>query len=198
MLNHLPFQRLADMAEGRPSSGESAQEEQAHLSSCRQCAAKLKELENVIGLMRTDKAEDASPELLASAVNLFRSRVAPQKPTLVERIVAALSFDSFQMSPVYGVRSGQAAARQLLYTAGENDLDLRIAPSGDRWVVSGQVLGAECSGGQIELEGSYGAERAELNEQCEFRLPAVPSGSYRLRLRLTNQEIEIPQLELKA
>ena len=33
--------------------------------------------------------------------------------------------------------------------------------------------------------------RAELNEQCEFRLPLVPVRSYRLRRRLADTEVEI-------
>jgi hypothetical protein len=198
IFNHLPFEKLADLAEGRLLADEQAKAE-AHASDCPRCAAKLTELERVVHLMRADESFDAPPELLARAVNLFRPRaVAHQAPSFVERIVAALSFDSLQMRPAYGVRSGQAAARQLLYSAGENDIDLRVAPSGEEWVVSGQVLGTDCAGGEIELKGALGEARAALNEQCEFRLPPVPSGTYSLRLRLTNTEVEVPELQLRA
>ena len=199
IFTHLPFAKLADMAEGRLASDERTKSLE-HVSACSRCSKELASLEHVIGLMRTDMAEDAPAAVVSRAVNLFRSRAAAtaSEPSLVKRILAALSFDSLQMSPVYGVRSGQPAARQLLYSAGENDLDLRVTPSGEAWVVSGQVLGAECAGGKIELEGASGVSHAELNDQCEFRLPPVPAGSYHLRLRIADTEVEVPELELKA
>jgi hypothetical protein len=197
MLNHLTFAKLANLAEGRLSSNEQ-EASSAHLATCSHCTSKLNNLKTVVGLMRTDRAEDAPDELVSRAINLFRSRaVASKQPSLVKRIVAALSFDSLQMSPAYGVRSGQSSARQLLFVAGDYDLDLRITQSGEAWNVSGQVFGEECVGGKIELEGET-AIQVDLNNQCEFTMAAVPAGSYQLRLRLPNLEVEIPQLELRA
>jgi anti-sigma factor RsiW len=196
MLNHLTFAKLADLVEGRLSSNEQVASN-THLATCSRCAAELDNLKTVVSLMRTDRAEDAPYELVSHAINLFRSRAASRQPSLVKRIVAALSFDSLQMSPAFGVRSGQAAARQLLFVAGEYDLDLRITQSGETWNVSGQVFGEECVGGKIELEGDT-AIQADLNNQCEFTMAAIPAGSYQLRLRLPNLEVEIPQLELRA
>src|SRR4051812_30297858 len=124
MFNHLPFEKLADLAEGRLSPEERATL-QSHISSCSPCAEKLSGLESVIVIMRNDEGEDAPNALISGAINLFRSRSTLKEPSLSKRIAAALSFDSFQMSPAYGVRSGQTQARQLLYSAGEYDLDLR-------------------------------------------------------------------------
>jgi hypothetical protein len=101
-------------------------------------------------------------------------------------------------TPAYGVRSGQSAARQMLYSAGDNDLDLRVTPSGEAWVVSGQVLGSECAGGQVRLQSETDETAAPLNELCEFTLPPVPSGSYTLRVRFKDMEVEVPDLELRA
>lgn len=194
---HLPFEKLADMAENRLLTSERAAAE-AHVSGCSRCSAQLARVEQTITLMRTDKAEDAPRHAVASALNLFRTRTAvASEPSLVQRVLAALSFDSTQLTPAYGVRSGQATARQLLYSAGENDIDLRVQSSGEAWVVSGQVLG-ECAGGNIRLEGTAAQVEAGLNELCEFTLPAVPAGSYTLRLRLNEVEVEVPELRLGA
>jgi hypothetical protein len=200
IFKHLPFAELADLAEGRlaPEVRTASLE---HVNACSRCSSKLSRIEQVISMMRTDEGEDAPPALVSQAINLFRARAARDaSPSLARRILAALSFDSLQMSPAYGVRSGQAAARQLLYSAGENDLDLRVTRSGEEWVVAGQLLGADCEGraGSVELQGAETTVGAELNEQCEFRLPAVSSGSYQLRVRLGDELIEIPELELKA
>jgi anti-sigma factor RsiW len=194
MSQHIPFAQLAELAEGRLLP-EERERVRAHLDACQQCSGQLATLDQVINLMRTDMSEDAPRDAQAYAVGLFRARAARRQPSPVERVLAALSFDSLRAAPAFGVRSGQAAARQLLYSAGEHDLDLRIVQSGDKWVVSGQVLG-QCAGGRVELEGAGKTATAELNDQCEFALSPVPGGSYTLHLRLADAEIEVPEIIL--
>jgi hypothetical protein len=198
--NHLPFKKLADLAEGRLPSNERPQVVE-HISACHRCATELTRLEKLIALMRTDKAEEAPQEIIARAVSLFRSRraraVTPEL-SLPQRLLAVLSFDSLQTSAAYGIRSSQAAARQLLYVVGDYDIDLRVAPAGAAWVISGQVFGPNCTGGRIEVEGNERAEQLDLSEQCEFALPPLPTGNYQLRLRLSSAEIEMPELKVGA
>lgn len=194
---HIPFGKLADLAEKRAAANERTASI-AHLSSCAVCSQQVERLEHVLGLMTTDTATDAPRDVLAYALNIFSENA--REPSLLKRIVAALSFDSSSnLAPAFGVRSGQATSRQLLYSADENDIDLRITPEQENWIVAGQVLGEDCVGGRIELEGQSGQlTAADLNDLCEFRLPPVPAGSYTVRLRLGNVEVEIPQLELRA
>lgn len=193
---HLPFEKIADLAEGRLTNDERAGA-QAHLAGCSRCSSQLTRMEQTINLMRADETQDAPRDVLSSVVNLFRQRAAVKEPSLVRRVLAALNFDSTTLAPAYGVRSGLATARQMLFSAGDNDLDLRLTQSGEAWVVSGQVLG-ECTGGRIELVGTEAEVSGELNELCEFTLPAVPAGSYTLRLHLSEVEVEIPELQLRA
>ena len=196
---HIPFARLADLAEGRLSAEEAA-EERAHLAGCTACSAQAAQVGHLAALMRADASEDAPAELVASVVRMFRARRAGAgEPGLLRRLVAALTFDSSSLRPAFGVRSGQAApARQMLFSAGELDVDLRLAAGGDGWTVTGQVLGA-CGGGEVELaSGGETPARAALNELCEFTLPPVAEGVYTLRLRLDGAEVEIPELGLKA
>lgn len=195
---HIAFERLADLAEGRLKEAE-RREALAHTRSCERCSAELARLESVINLMRTDESLDAPRDLVFAAKNLFKARAAESRQkSLASRILAALSFDSgAQLTPAFGLRSGQSTARQLLYSAGESDLDLRLTPAeDDTWVVSGQVLG-ECYGGEVELQSADGTKSvAELNEVCEFRFEPVSAGSYTLRLRLGEMEIEVPELKI--
>jgi anti-sigma factor RsiW len=198
---HIPFARLADMAEGRLSA-EDSDEERAHLSACTRCAGEADRLGRLATLMRADTSEDAPPEVLAGVVRMFRARTAgAAEPGLLRRLVAALTFDSSGLRPAFGVRSGQPApARQLLFSAGNFDVDLRLAPGTEGWTVSGQVLGP-CRGGEVEAVAADGsvAARATLNDLCEFTLlPPVAGGTYTLRLRLEDTEIEIPELSLEA
>jgi hypothetical protein len=192
---HIPFAKLADMAEDQLLRDELASST-AHVSACSSCAGKLDRLQQLIRLMRTDDAEGAPRDVIAHALNIFRQRAGMSEPSMLRRIVAALSFDSLKAAPAFGVRSGQATSRQLLFEAEGHDLDLRFLPQGEEWVVAGQVLGSGCAGGHVELLGETGSAATELNDLCEFKLSAVPSGSYRLRLRLEGVEVEVPQLEL--
>jgi anti-sigma factor RsiW len=197
---HIPFARLADLAEGRLSAEEAALE-RAHLAGCTSCAGQAAQLGHLTALMRADAAEDAPPELIASVVGMFRARRAgAEERGLLRRLVAALTFDSSSLQPAFGVRSGQAApARQLLFSAGELDIDLRLAQGSEGWTVSGQVLGP-CRGGEVEVLNAEGsaAARSTLNELCEFTLAPVAEGAYALRLRLDDAEVEIPELSLRA
>ena len=198
---HIAFERIADMVEGRIPAEETAGE-RAHLASCARCSAQARELERVTTVMRADTSEDAPRDLVFGAIRLFHSRRTESAPGLLRRIVAALAFDSSTRTPAFGVRSGQAApARQLLFGAGDFDVDLRLAAGEEGWTVSGQVLGP-CEGGRVEAFASgaqdEAAARASLNDLCEFTLPPVPEGVYALRLRLNDTEIEIPELSLTA
>src|SRR4051812_6595198 len=198
---HIAFERLADIVEGGLSAEDTAAE-RAHLASCARCSTQAKGLARVTNVMRADTSVDAPRDLVFNAIQLFHSRRTESAPGLLRRIVAALAFDSSSRTPAFGVRSGQTApARQLLFGAGDFDVDLRLAAGEEGWTVSGQVLGP-CEGGRVEAFASgaqhEAAARASLNDLCEFTLPPVPEGVYALRLRLNDTEIEIPELSLKA
>ncbi|MGH9942917.1 MAG: hypothetical protein ACRD9R_11240 [Pyrinomonadaceae bacterium] len=207
---HVPFTVLADLAEGLAPAARAA-EARAHLEACAHCAAALGRLRRAVELMRSDRSEDAPSHAIVSAVSLFRRRRATDvaAETIAaavagaRRLVAALTFDSHTMSPAFGIRAGQPqTARQLLFNAGENDLDLRITPgAGETWVVAGQVLGSSCvggeSGGSVVLSGHEETAETALDQLCEFKLPSVSAGTYSLSLTLPGEiEVVVPALEL--
>lgn len=147
-------------------------------------------------LMKADQSVDAPRDLISYATSVFRRQPRSQ-PSVLRRVVAALSFDSSSnLSPSFAVRSSQSHSRQFIYSAEGHDIDLRISGEADQWVVSGQVLGGDCSGGTVNLENENGTSATTMNDLCEFRLPGVSNGRYDLRFRLPNLEIEISQLNL--
>ena len=189
----VPFARLADLVEGRLAPAERA-ETQAHVGACRRCAERVAQLEKAVTLMRTDDSADAPRASVAAVLGLFRARRA-DAPSLVGRIVAALTFDSARLAPAFGVRSSRPTdSRQLTYTAGEHDIDLRLTRAAEGWAITGQVLG-DCAGGRA---GVAGGESVELNELCEFSLGPLPAGSYSLMLDLPGALVEIPEISLEA
>jgi hypothetical protein len=193
------FARLVDLVEGRLTAAEQ-DETRGHVAACARCSGQVTQLERVTKLMRTDATVDAPRDVLASAVSLFRA--AGRAPSLVGRVIATLSFDSARARPAFGVRSGASPAgtRQLLFSAGANDIDLRLARGEQGWTVSGQVLGAGAGAGRVELEGvGEGSSKAEaqMSESSEFSLPPVPEGQYRLLLHLPGEDVQVPELDLR-
>ncbi|HEY2962029.1 MAG TPA: hypothetical protein VGJ37_06405 [Pyrinomonadaceae bacterium] len=147
--------------------------------------------------MRSDTAENAPVPLIQFARNIFRAAPAvSQEPSLLKTIVATLTFDSLTTAPAFGIRSQSSAGRQLIYSAGTADIDVRVSRNNEEWQISGQVLGASCTSGEVDLEGDGFSALAKLNELCEFSFGIVPDGTYKISVRLPDFLVETPPLKL--
>jgi anti-sigma factor RsiW len=191
---HIPFTRLVDLVEGRLTSGEQIEMRQ-HLLACPVCAAEVAWLDRVIGLMRADTAEQPPAHAVAAAKRLLRPPTQSAGHAARQQLMAMLQFDSARTPVALGRRAGAQTERQLLFAVSSYLLDLRFAPHGALWVVSGQLLGAD-DGRQVELDGPAGTTRVALNDLSEFALPPSPAGNYTLRLQLTDLDITIVGLEV--
>lgn len=189
--SHISLEILADIAEDR-AAGAVLEAALAHVATCSECDNTLHRLRQLIRTMNSDREADAPRDVLLSTINIFAPLQSP-----LRRVVAILTFDSRNTSPAYGMRSIRNTSRQMLYSAQETDLDLRITIQNDECIVAGQIMRDGCSGGVVEISGATGSAEASLNELCEFTLPAVPVGNYSLTVRMLDVEIEIPELELK-
>jgi hypothetical protein len=190
---HISLETLVDIADDR-ATFEAPEYALAHLSRCSVCADTLGRLKQVILMMRSDTSEDVPRDVLISALSLC----SRETKSALRRIVAVLTFDSRNASAALGMRSLNTASRQMLYSAEDTDVDLRIAVQNDECILAGQVIRNGCLGGRVRVEGITGSAETSLNELCEFTLPAVPVGNYSLLVKLPDIEIEIPELELKA
>lgn len=189
--SHISLEILADIAEGRVASTAS-DFALAHISTCSECDNILRSLRQLIRTMKSDRVADAPRDVLLAAINIFSPSPSP-----LRRVVAILTFDSRRAGPAYGMRSLHTTSRQMLYSAQETDLDLRVTVQNDECIVAGQIMRDGCTAGTVEISGVTGSATASLNELCEFTLPAVPFGHYSLKVRMLDVEIEIPELELK-
>lgn len=140
---------------------------------------------------------DAPPWLVASAVAMWQPMTAAPGPSLAQRLVAVLRFDSWAPQPTLAVRAAASATRQVLFTARQGlDLDLRITPDpgGDATTpvhtLRGQVLGP-CEGGTIALND--GPDQP-LDEFGEFHFGGLAAGSCRLLLRVGALTIDLPEI----
>lgn len=189
---HIPLETLADIAEDRATS-EARERAMAHVATCSECHDTLSRLERLIFMMKNDTHPDAPGDVLASAIKIF----SRQMQASVRRIIATLVFDSRAAGPGFGMRSVHTSSRQLLYSAQDADLDLRITVQNEEFIVAGQVIREPCAGGVVDISGPTGAAQASLNELCEFTLAPLPAGTYSLRVTMRDVEIEIPELEVK-
>lgn len=160
---------------------------------------------------------DAPPEWQRAAESLWYAREPAASPTavaaaigaVVRRVVAALAFDSGAGPALaHGMRSVGGPVRQLLFSALERDIDLRVAPhDGGGFVLQGQVLGPDAGGRARLAPASAGAapeaareaaHEAEVDAFGEFRLAGVAAGDWVLTLHLGGDEITLPPLTLDA
>ena len=190
---HIPFSELTELAEEHAKTSPDAR---THLAICSECSSQLQLLRQTIGFMQSDTAEDAPAELIRQAKGIFREKVVAHGPSLLQVIIASLTFDSLTNAPAFGLRSQTSAGRQLIYSTETADIDVRVSPENDQFQIAGQVLGADCPGGDVDLVGDDFSVSAELNELCEFSFGSVPAGAYKISIRLPDALIETPRLEL--
>lgn len=153
-------------------------------------------IEKIIQLMERDESSDAPADSIRWAKNLFRARAVEPKKSLAQKVLAVLQMDLSPNQPIFGERSTSSAARQMLFSAGENGIDLRISSADNGLNVQGQILGdgfADCT---ITFAGENAAFQVQANNLNEFNLTEIPSGRYDLLLRSGEKEIIIEGLEL--
>jgi hypothetical protein len=140
---------------------------------------------------------DAPSWLVESAIAMWRAPVAA--PSLGRRIAAVLGFDSWAALPTLALRSASLGTRQWLFTAGERDIDLRVAPvdgSAGLYAVSGQLLGpGDDLVVSLARAGSFQAV-AQPDAFGEFHLGPLAAGRYGLTLRVAGDQIELPEIDV--
>lgn len=156
-----------------------------------------KTINAIILLMETDDSAPAPADAVKWSKNLFRSRAIEPKPTLIERIVAVLQMDLSPETAVFGERSGAAGTeRQMLFSAGDNSIDLRAAKKGRKFRLAGQILGEGFEGGKITLEFEGVSVTASISDLSEFSIEELLAGTYRLTVDGKSKQIIIDGINL--
>ena len=121
--------------------------------------------------------------------------------------MARLLFDSFASALPAGIRSGEAAARQLLYTTGRHEVDLRIEPQYDsaRVLLVGQLLNSADPNQPVDkaivalVAGKDTLAESVTNHLGEFSLDCKVEGSFQLRFDRQEEppfSFQLPMFEL--
>lgn len=151
--------------------------------------------------LRRSRTLVSAPETVVQrAIDLFAARArtaAAPAPGLRQRLLAALSFDSGGAAGLsFGLRSTGTVERQLLYSVGDRDIDLRIAGTRPgRWRIAGQVLGPDRTG-TATLAGPGGERVVPWSELAEFSFDDVGEGRWTLSLAGDDWETALPAIDL--
>ncbi len=152
---------------------------------------------------------DAPAVLVRAAVGLFRaaqpSPLMAAATGVLQRIRAVLTFDSWATGPAaLGLRSmpAQGQARHMLFNAQGRDIDLRILSAADSFVLAGQILGPDDKG-MVELSvdthtdhSPISARSVVIDDLGGFQMTDVRAGTYWMTLRLGNEAVELPAIDV--
>jgi anti-sigma factor RsiW len=195
MSKHFPTEQLINFADGIFVAGESSKVKE-HLAQCASCEKEVSLFKRVIDSMRADDSTSAPAEDMVWAKNLFRTRRVVPRQTVVEKILAVLQVDLSQMSPAFGERSAAAAA-QMLFQAGENSVDLRVAPGEKGLTLRGQILGGGFENSAVILRSGKKEIKTQANEMAEFTITSIKAGTYEMSVISEAKEIKVENLVLK-
>ena len=193
-MRHPTTETILDFLENKAASA-SLDSLEEHLTSCGRCESKSQEFQQLTGFLQEDAANEPPSHLLEWSVELFQPVLRPQGSTL-RRIFGALVFDSFEQPLPAGIRSVGSVPRQLLFKAGDLDIDVRIeSDMEDRISLAGQVLSESTDffeNTPVRLE-SHGMVRykTQTNPVGEFSFDAVPQETYHLSMDLPEGQLTL-------
>jgi len=156
------------------------------------------EIDRITRLMQTDKSFDAPSDAIQWSKNIFLSRAVEPKKSIVERVLAVLQMDLSPNRAAFGERSASASpARQMLFQAGENDLDLRIKQEENSLSVRGQILGEGFADCLVVISNENASFETRANELSEFKFADIPGGKYALSFRNREKEIVVEDIGIE-
>jgi hypothetical protein len=195
-MRHVTAEALMTYIEGQGSGAEQSEIE-SHIESCKDCAELKQEFQFIVSKLRDDAAFEPPPNLLQWGIQLFQPILRPESSSSLPRFIASLVFDTFEQPMFAGIRRVGTPPRQLLFRAGQVDVDVKIESmeANDRITLVGQVL----SGGAkffdntpVKLE-SHGIVRyrTKTNVVGEFTFDEVPKDTYHLSVDLPEGQITL-------
>ena len=194
-MRHVTVENIITYMDGQGSDVEKLTLE-THLAGCRECTELKQEFEILMFQLREDASFEPPAEMVAWGVNLFQPVMKPAKGG-VRKIIASLVFDTFDQPMLAGVRRAGTPPRQLLFRAGDVDVDVKIESmeANDRITLVGQVLSSATKffdNTPVKLE-SHGIVRyrTRTNVVGEFSFDEVPKDTYHLSVDLPEGQITL-------
>ena len=198
-MRHLSVENLINYMDGQACGVEKSTLE-SHLKSCGECAELHQEFQSLVTRLRADSSFEPPANVVEWGIDLFQPVMQPQTQPAASRlrkVIASLVFDTFDQPMLAGVRRVGAPPRQLLFRAGDVDVDVKIESmeANDRITLVGQVLSSAAEffdNTPVKLE-SHGIVRyrTRTNLVGEFSFDEVPKDTYHLSVDLPEGQITL-------
>jgi len=196
-MQHITVEELMNYIEGNVSDVEKSTLE-THVTSCGDCAELKQEFQIFVHRLEEDASFEPPAELVQWSIDLFQPVVQPQGSARgIRKFIASLVFDTYDQPMLAGVRRVGAPPRQLLFRAGDVDVDVKIESmeANDRITLVGQVLSNNdkfFDNTPVKLE-SHGIVRyrTRTNVVGEFSFDEVPKDTYHLSVDLPEGQITL-------
>jgi len=198
-MTHLKTENILGFIDGSSTISVRTEAEN-HLKVCRECDDLRVELTDLMSRLQADSSYEPPAQLLQWGLDLFQPVVRPEAVgagAWVRKFVASLVFDTYDQPLMAGVRRVGAPPRQLLFRAGDVDVDVKIESmeTNDRITLVGQVLSSGAKffdNTPVKLE-SHGIVRykTRTNLVGEFSFDEVPKDTYHLSVDLPEGQITL-------
>jgi hypothetical protein len=150
-----------------------------------------------LDLIRRDDSVDAPADSIRWAGNLFRTRAAETKPSLIKKLVAVLQMEIAPNKPAFGERSATTSSVDRSCIAQTRTRSISGSKRRRKgFTIRGQVLGDGFAGAKAILSDDAKTFEATANESSEFRFENVPAGNYQLTIRGSAVEIELKGVDI--
>jgi len=184
---HIDTETALDLLEGRLENALTRQWND-HLATCSMCSSELDAFQSFTESLKRPHLENAPEGMLSSAVSLFQKPRNASEPSRIRRVLANLTFDSFAQ-PAFGGARGETATRQVILSAEEFDIHVRVWATDQSRELLGQIQprGTKTFIESARLHLLHNGERvssAEVNELGEFHFRYVPEGGLSLQIDL--------------
>jgi hypothetical protein len=192
---HVSLEALMNCIDGSASERERSTVE-AHVMNCKDCADQKQEFQFLLTHLQEDSAFEPPADVLKESIGIFQQVFRPERKS-IPHFIASLVFDTFDQPMFAGMRRMGAPPRQLLFRAGDVDVDVKIESmeANDRITLVGQVLSSTTKffdNAPVKLE-SHGIVRyrTQTNVVGEFSFDEVPKDTYHLSVELPEGEITL-------
>lgn len=201
----LTFAHLVDWVEGNLSQEEATAVAVQVAQADEKIHAAVAWLQTFVQVSAAAILDSPPPATRDRLIRRFEAYMQDRRePGFLQRLAAALTFDSRLQPGLAGLRAtgAQASLRQLIYTTGMADIALNIQPRpGDKRLnVNGQIFpGRGAMPETFSIQLLRGADEVGLttnDDLGEFSFEAIPAGVYELVLSTAEIEILIKPIEL--
>ena len=195
-MRHITVENLINYLDGQPTDVEKSTLD-SHVAACTECSELKQKFQALMTRLREDSSFEPPAELVQWGINLFQPVMQVESKGTLRKIIASLVFDTYDQPALAGVRRVGAPPRQLLFRAGDVDVDVKIESmeANDRITLVGQVLSSTAKffdNTPVKLE-SHGIVRyrTRTNVVGEFSFDEVPKDTYHLSVDLPEGQITL-------